>query len=230
MKNTSQRSASLTIRERPLLEEPGRNKIRRQTSIPNEETAHSQLIRRLEYGLVAAAVALVSGFAFVFFFFDVELAQLTTYGYAGLFAIALISAASIVLPMPGAAAVTGAGALLSPVLGIPVPVLVGLVAGPAEALGELTGYAAGYGGSRLFRDRPMYPRVRSWMERRGFITMFLLSSFPNPLVDVAGLAAGAVHMRLPRFFLGVLAGKVFKNIYLASGGLAGAELVRRLFS
>ena len=228
--NSSPRSASSTIRERPLPEEQGRGKGRRQRSTPDEETASSQLIRRLEYGLVAAAVALVGGFAFVFFFFDLELAQLTTYGYAGLFAVALISAASIIMPMPGAAAVTSAGALLSPVLGIPVPVLVGLVAGPAEALGELTGYAVGYGGSRLFRDRPIYPRVRSWMERRGFITMFLLSSFPNPLVDVAGVAAGAVHMRLPRFFLGVLAGKVFKNIYLASGGLAGAELIRRLIS
>jgi hypothetical protein len=33
-------------------------------------------------------------------------------------------------------------------------------------------------------------------------------------------------MRLWRFFSGVFPGKVFKNLYLAAGGLAGAELVR----
>ncbi|MEX0785954.1 MAG: VTT domain-containing protein, partial [Dehalococcoidia bacterium] len=167
--------------------------------------------------------------AFAFFLLDIDLAQLTTYGYIGLFVIALISAASIVLPMPGAAAITGAGAVLDPILGIPTPLLVGLVAGPAEALGELTGYAAGYGGSALFRDRPFYPRVRDWMERRGVLTMFLLSSVPNPFVDVAGVAAGAVHMKLRDFFLGVLPGKVIKNVYLATGGLAIAELLKRLF-
>lgn len=194
-----------------------------------EDSAKAWLGWRLEYGLLAATVILSSSFAFGFFYFDISYAQLTTYGYIGLFFVSLISAASIVLPMPGAAAITGAGALLDPVLGIPVPILVGLIAGPAEAIGELTGYAAGYGGAPLFRERSFYPRVKAWMERRGILTMFLLSSFPNPLVDVAGVAAGAVHMRLWHFFLGVLPGKTLKNIYLSAGGLAGAEIIRRLF-
>lgn len=191
-------------------------------------SARGWAVWRLEYALLAALALLVTASAFIFFFFDLDLSQLTTYGYIGLFAISLISAASIVLPMPGAAAITGAGAFLDPILGIPVPLLVGLVAGLAEALGELTGYAAGYAGSALFRERSFYPRVQAWMERRGIVTMFALSAFPNPFVDVAGVAAGAVHMRLWRFFVGVLSGKIFKNIYLASGGLAAAELVRRL--
>lgn len=203
-------------------------------SAPIEEQKEDAPVRpwsvsRLEYGLLAVTVILITAFAFASFFFELDFAQLTTYGYIGLFVISLISAASIVMPMPGAAAIAGAGALLDPILGIPTPILVGLVAGPAEALGELTGYAAGYGGSGLFRDRPFYPRVKDWMERRGVITMLLLSSFPNPFVDVAGVAAGAVRMRLSRFFAGVLPGKIFKNTYLAAGGLASAELVRQLF-
>jgi membrane protein YqaA with SNARE-associated domain len=177
---------------------------------------------------LGAIVLLVSGFAFAFFFFEIDVAKLNTYGYIGLFAISLISAASIVMPMPGAFAITGAGAVLDPVFGIPVPLMVGLVAGPAEAIGELTGYGAGYGGSVLFRDRPFYPRVQAWMERRGVLTMFLLSSFPNPFVDVAGVAAGAVRMPMTHFMMGVLPGKVFKNIYLATGGWAGGELIRHL--
>lgn len=184
---------------------------------------------RLEYGLLIVIALMMTVFAFAFFFFDVNVAQLNSYGYAGLFAISLISAASIVLPMPGVAAIAGAGALLDPVLGIPVPIMVALVASPAEAIGETSGYAAGYGGSMLFQDRPIYPRVRSWMERRGVLTMFVLSSFPNPLVDVAGVAAGAVKMRLTHFYAGVLPGKLVKNLYLAAGGLAAGELVQRLF-
>ena len=183
----------------------------------------------LEYGLLATIAALVTVFAFLFFFFDIDIAQLTSWGYLGLFLITLVSAASIILPMPGAAAVAGAGALLDPVLAIPVPILVGLVAGAGESIGELTGYGAGYGGSPLFRERSFYPRVRGWMERRGVLTMFVLSTFPNPFIDIAGVAAGAVKMPLWRFFLGVVPGKVFKNIYLSAGGLAGAELVRHLF-
>ena len=185
---------------------------------------------KLEYGLIIISAALISASVLAFFLVDINIARLNSYGYVGLFAVSLISAASIIMPMPGAAAVTSAGAFLEPVAGIPTPILVGLIAGPAEAIGELTGYAAGYGGSALFRDRPIYPRVRAWMGRRGMLTMFLLSSFPNPLVDVAGVAAGAVHMRLHRFLLGVLAGKIVKNIYLATGGLAGAELLRRVFT
>jgi membrane protein YqaA with SNARE-associated domain len=184
---------------------------------------------RFEYVLLSAVLGLTTAFAFSFFFFDIDLARIQTYGYIGLFLISLISAASIVLPMPGAAAITGAGALLDPLLGVPVPIVVGLVAGLAEAIGELTGYAAGYGGSALFRERSFYPRVRSWMERRGAVTVFALSSVPNPLVDLAGVAAGAVHMRLARFFLSALSGKIVKNVYLAAGGLASAELIRRLF-
>ncbi len=226
--DTSRGSPSLTVRQRALQAEEAPEDRPRQEETPTE-AAQPWSVWRLEYGLLVAMAVLTTAFAFTFFFFDIDLAQLTTYGYIGLFAVSLVSAASIVLPMPGAAAITGAGALLDPVLGIPVPILVGLVAGPAEALGELTGYAAGYGGSVLFRERSFYPRVKDWMERRGVMTMFLLSSFPNPLVDVAGVAAGAVQMRLWRFFLGVLSGKVFKNIYLAAGGLAGAELLRRLF-
>jgi membrane protein DedA with SNARE-associated domain len=67
------------------------------------------------------------------------------------------------------------------------------------------------------------------MERRGMWTMFILSAIPNPLVDIAGVAAGAVRMPLSHFYASVLPGKVLKNLYLATGGLAVAELIRRLF-
>jgi hypothetical protein len=76
----------------------------------SNEAAQPWSSPRLEYGLLAAAAVLVTALAFLFFLLDFDIAELSTYGYPGLFAISLISAASIVLPMPGAAAVTGAGA------------------------------------------------------------------------------------------------------------------------
>src|SRR3990170_4787889 len=159
MMRTSRRSGPATIERPPSAEEDAVAVGAEQEPQP-AEAPRAWSVWRLEYGLLATAAILITPSAFVFFFFDINLAQLKTYGYVGLFAVSLISAASIVMPMPRAAAIAGAGALLDPVLGIPVPIVVGLVAGPAEALGELTGYAAGYGGSALFRDRPFYPRGR----------------------------------------------------------------------
>lgn len=212
-----------------------RTRRHRVESPPVEPTAEAggqgpAWVGRIEYVVLASMVLLVTATAFIFFFFDLDLAKLSTYGYVGLFFVSLISAASIILPMPGAAAITSAGALLDPVWGIPVPLMVGLVAGVAETIGELTGYFAGYGGSPLLRDKPFYPKVRAWMERRGVITMFVLSCVPNPFVDVAGLAAGAVKMPVKDFFAGVLPGKILKNIYLAAGGLAAAELIRQVLA
>ena len=101
--------------------------------VPRQTPAHQLwFIRRVEYLVLAAALLLVVAFWITFFVFDIDLNKLDTYGYIGLFIVSLISAASIVLPMPGAAAITGAGALLDPILGIPVPLLVGVVAGVAE--------------------------------------------------------------------------------------------------
>jgi len=180
---------------------------------------------RLEYALLILVVAVMTAFAFAFFYFQVEVSRLRDYGYAGVFIINLIGAASIFLPTPAAASVIGGGAILNSYLGIPTFVFVGLVAGLAEALGEFTGYAAGYGGRLIIEERPGYSRLQGWMERHGVITMFVMSIIPNPLFDVAGAAAGAVRMPLGRFFLSVLAGKIIKDMYLAAFGDFSIEIL-----
>ena len=174
---------------------------------------------RLEYTLLIAVALMLSIFAIAFFYFSSDISDLKSYGYGGLFVINLIGAASILLPSPAGASVLGGGALLADFLGVPAFVWVGLVAGTGEAIGEFSGYAAGYGGRLIIADRPAYARIYNWMERRGTLTMFLMSLFPNPLFDIAGLAAGAVRMPVRRFFFSVLAGKVIKDTWMA--GLAG---------
>jgi membrane protein DedA with SNARE-associated domain len=59
------------------------------------------------------------------------------------------------------------------------------------------------------------------MDRNGTLTMFLLSTIPNPLFDIAGIAAGAVRMPIPHFFGAVLAGKVLKDTWMAALGGVG---------
>ena len=184
---------------------------------------------RLEYLLLAFSVLLVTAFAFAFFYFDVNVADLQTYGYAGVFVISLIGSASIFLPTPSIAAVFGGGALLDPVLGIPAPIVVGLVAGLGQALGEFTGYAAGYGGSAMIRDRPFYRTLQTWMHRNGSVVMFIFAVIPNPAFDIAGAIAGAVKMPAWKFFVSVWLGKTVRDIILATAGLAGLSLIQHIF-
>src|SRR3990172_9150186 len=188
----------------------------------------SRFAWRLEYTLLLGVAFLMTVFAIGFFYFGSDISNLKTYGYAGLFLINLIGAATILLPSPAGASVFGGGAFLADFLGLPAFIWVGLVAGVAEALGEFSGYAAGYGGRLIVEGRPEYRRVFGWMQRHGVITIFLMSIIPNPLFDLAGVAAGAVQMPVGRFFLSVLGGKIIKDLYLAAIGGLGATILTHL--
>ena len=87
----------------------------------------------------------------------------------------------------------GAGAGLLSVCALSltlVPIFVALVATVAETIGEISGYAVGYGGRRVIEGRGFYARVAGWMERRGVLVIFVISIVPNPFFDVIGIAAG----------------------------------------
>ncbi len=184
-----------------------------------------RFVWRLEYTLLIGVLVLLTSFAIAFFYFSANIESLKSYGYAGLFLINVVGAASILLPSPAAASVLGGGALLQDFLGVPAFIWVGLVAGLGEAIGEFSGYAAGYGGRIVIENRPVYARIHRWMDRRGTMTMFLMSTVPNPLFDVAGLAAGAVEMPVGRFFAAVFAGKVIKDTWMAAAGGVGVSVL-----
>lgn len=188
----------------------------------------TRFVWRFEYTLLIGVLLMLTAFAIAFFYFSANVESLKSYGYAGLFLINIIGAASILLPSPAAASVFGGGALLNDFLGVPAFIWVGLVAGLGEAIGEFSGYAAGYGGRILVENRPAYQRIHSWMERRGTVTLFLMSTIPNPIFDIAGLAAGAVQMPVGRFFAAVLAGKVIKDMWMAAVGGLGVSVFAHL--
>jgi len=188
-----------------------------------------RLLWRLDYALLITSVLLVTAFAFAFFYFDVNFAQLRTYGYVGVFAISVIGSASIFLPTPSIAAIFGGGAVLHPIMGIPAPILVGLVAGVGETLGEFTGYAAGYGGSAVIRERAFYRAMQEWMHRHGAVIMFVFSAVPNPVFDVAGTIAGAVKMPFWKFVVSVWLGKTLKDVVIAATGVASLTIIQHIF-
>jgi uncharacterized membrane protein YdjX (TVP38/TMEM64 family) len=187
-----------------------------------------RFVWRLEYTLLLGVATMLTLFAIGFFYFSTDISNLRSYGYAGVFVINVVGAASILLPSPAAASVLGGGALLDDFLGIPAWFWVGIVAGTGEAIGEFSGYAAGYGGRMIVENQPSYERIKRWMMRRGTITMFLMSTVPNPLFDVVGLAAGAVQMPMRRFFLAVLSGKIIKDMWLAGLASAGVTVFQHL--
>src|SRR5690606_29308409 len=93
---------------------------------------------RLEYAIFAALGCMVAGYLLAYFVFGVDSEKLKDWGYPGIFLLAAAGSATIVLPTPSNFAIFGSGAVLDPVLGIPAPLLVGLIAGLGDAIGEFS--------------------------------------------------------------------------------------------
>jgi membrane protein YqaA with SNARE-associated domain len=166
-------------------------------------------------------VLLVLAISVLIFSFRDRFAELAAIGYPGIFLVSLLGNATIILPAPSLALVFAMGSALP-------PLLVGLAAGIGEALGELTGYAAGFGGRAVIQDQRVYDRLEDWMQRRGGITVFVLSVLPNPFFDLAGIAAGTLRYPLWRFVLVCWLGKTIKTTLVAWAGSQSITLVEQL--
>lgn len=150
--------------------------------------------------------------------------ELQNVGYAGVLAVNLIGSASVIVPVPGLAVVCGAA---PGDVGLN-PMLLGLAGGFGSTVGELSGYLAGYGGNQFVQRSRHYERFRQLVIRKGGLTLFVLSVVPNPLFDIAGIAAGSLRYPLRRFLLYVLAGKVIKFIVVAYACRQGIDWIIRL--
>ena len=147
-------------------------------------------------------------------------------GYPTVWLFSFIGAASVIIPLPAPAGVC-IGA--TPAFGLN-PLLIGLISGSAEVLGELTGYMAGLTGRSIVRRHSWYPRVRGWMERRGALVLFFASVIPNPLFDVVGIAAGSIGYPLRKFIPVVFVSKSIKSTGIAFACYHGIGFIQRFFS
>ncbi len=166
-------------------------------------------------------VILVLGLSVAIFLFRHRFAELAAVGYPGIFLVSLLGNATIVLPAPSLALVFAMGSALP-------PPLVGLAAGAGEALGELTGYAAGFGGRVVIENEERYRRLVAWMQRAGGPTIFVLSLIPTPFFDLAGIAAGTLRYPLRRFLLFCWLGKTIKTTLVAWAGARSWTLIEPL--
>ena len=156
--------------------------------LPGKGLSTQALLRLL---VLAAVLGIVATLYFLRGFLD-----FSKTGYPAVAALSLFASAGLVVPVPGLAAVCAGGWFLN-------PLLVALIAGTTGTVGELTGYALGFSGRGMVNKGRLYIRTEDWMRRRGWLVLFLLSVLPNPVFDLAGIAAGA--LRYPIWaFLGVI--------------------------
>jgi membrane protein YqaA with SNARE-associated domain len=142
----------------------------------------------------------------------IDYSALGNYGYLGVFGVTLLATAAIVVPVPYLAIIFEAGKFLD-------PVLVGLIAGLAAAIGEFTGYVLGRSGRALMPDNRWYRMVEQAMARFGIVVIFVGAAIPNPFFDAMGVVAGATRMPIWKFAAPCFVGKALRFwLFAALGG------------
>ncbi|PWB73237.1 MAG: DedA family protein [Anaerolineales bacterium] len=164
---------------------------------------------------VAALFAVIAITVFIYSIRN-RVAEFEAYGYPGIFLIALLANATILLPAPGAAIVYAMGAVFN-------PIGVGLAAGTGGAIGELSGYLAGFSGQAVIERSDIYDRIKPWVDKYGGWAIMVLSAIPNPFFDVAGIAAGIAKMPFRTFLFFIWIGQLIKMTMFAVAGKYSIE-------
>jgi uncharacterized membrane protein YdjX (TVP38/TMEM64 family) len=172
---------------------------------------------------VLALVGVLSLIALLFIFRD-QVRKLEEYGYIGIFLLSIAANATIIIPLPGVALTTAMGAIFN-------PVGVAIAAGLGAALGELSGYLAGFSGQGVVERTKLYDRLMDWMERHqnlAYGLIVLMAFIPNPLFDIAGMASGALKLPLWKFLIACAIGKILKMLMFAYAGYFSIGWLTRL--
>jgi membrane protein YqaA with SNARE-associated domain len=167
------------------------------------------------------ALAVVIAISVYIFSIRNEAQSLARYGYPGIFLLSILANATVLLPAPGVLFVFAMGAVFNP-LGV------ALAAGAGAALGELSGYLAGFSGQAVVERSQSYDRIRSWMEtheRWSYLAVLALAFVPNPLFDLAGFAAGTLKMPISRFLFFCWLGKTLKMLMFAYAGASSLQFL-----
>ncbi len=147
--------------------------------------------------------------------------RLGDWGYVGVFLLQLINSATVVLfPVPGHAVIFAVSGTLN-------PLLIGLFGAAGAALGEITAYMAGRGGSSMVDESRWYKRLESMGTRWRGWAIFIFAASPLPF-DIAGVWAGAIRYPLRRFLLIVAAGKLILVTAIAIAGYYGVDVIENL--
>ena len=165
-----------------------------------------------------AVVALIAILAFLLH----DRISWTAFTYPSVAGAVLIASGGLVVPVPALAITCTTATFLN-------PIAVAIIAALAGTIGELTGYLLGYSGSGVMERRRIYHRIEGWMRKSGWLILFLISAVPNPLFDVAGIAAGALRYPIWRYLVAVGCGKLVKFFTISYACYFGHQNVKALF-
>ena len=161
-------------------------------------------------------ITITIGFFILFRYYPETIKEFESYGYLGAFLISLISSATVILPAPGLLLLVAIGSVSN-------PLLVGLLGAIGGSIGEMTGYMLGRGGRGFAKNNKWMLRAEEWMKRRGFLTIFLFSLIPFLPIDIAGIVAGVLHLKVWKFLLACFLGKTILYIVIIQTSSWGWE-------
>jgi membrane protein YqaA with SNARE-associated domain len=148
-----------------------------------------------------------------------QIQQIGELGYIGVFVLAFLFNATVLMPSP----ILSILAVMSLILS---PVLLGLVAATGSTLGEVIGYTVGVSNQNLV-ERRVYSRTYRWIKSTGGIVIFIAALTPGPIFDFVGIVAGSLKYPLTRFLVACWLGKVIKMIAF---GMFGQSILRFLLT
>jgi membrane protein YqaA with SNARE-associated domain len=175
--------------------------------------------------MIARLLTLIAVIGISVFIFSIrdQAKELAKFGYPGIFLLSILANATILLPAPGVLFVFAMGAVFH-------PVGVAIAAGLGAAVGELSGYLAGFSGQGVVEHKENYERLRGWMERHStlsYLVIVVLAFIPNPFFDLAGIAAGTLKIPVTKFLFFCSIGKVLKMLLFAYAGATSLDWLFR---
>ena len=171
----------------------------------------AKAIQRRELAIRIGVIVAVLAFSGLILLNADKLRGLGQYGYVGVFLLSVLTNATIFVPAPSWVIPIIAGASMN-------PLVVGLLVGTGESLGELTGFIAGASGRVIVQDRERFGRLSELANRHGLALFTVLGFIPNPLFDLAGIMAGALKIPVHKFLAAIWIGKAARALLLAYGG------------
>lgn len=136
------------------------------------------------------------------------IASVEDYAYPGAFVLALLTNATLAVPVPYNPVV------LQLMVAVEHPMAVAVLAAAGSALGESTGWWVGTQGRAVLPTTGRAGAVVRWLQRvsahrwPAFWALAAFSAVPNPAFDVAGLVAGAARLPYPVFLGAAFLGRL----------------------
>jgi membrane protein YqaA with SNARE-associated domain len=139
--------------------------------------------------------------------------------YPGAFILAFVANVTVLIPIPYN------GIMLALLGKASLPWLAALLAAAGSVLGELTGYFAGRAGRQILGKSRAVTWTTEQMSTptRSFLFLMVFSAPPNPIFDMAGLAAGTLKIPLRIFLPAVFIGRCARFLLFAYVTLPGGS-------